>query len=131
MSKLLKKAIKGLRKDCQPMVWDAKNGLNWGAAKRNALLHGEDGSMRELVGVVVGLTVIIIMVYTAIFMGDKLENAAQISPGSHWDNMSNATGEMAEDSIDMIGVGILIVTIFASVGFIIWPYIQGGGRGGE
>jgi len=126
MSKLLKKAIKGLRKDCTPMVWDAKTGLNWGAAKRNALLHSEDGSMRELVGVVVGLTVIIIMVYTAIFMGDKLESAATITSGSHWDNMSNATGEMAEDSIDMIGVGILIVTIFASVGFIIWPYIQGG-----
>ena len=130
MSKLLKKAIKGLRKDCQPMLWDAKNGLNWGAAKRNALLHGEDGSMRELVGVVVGLTVIIILVYASIFMGDKLEQSADITAGSHWDNMSNSTGKMAEDTIDMVGVGILIVTIFAAVGFIIWPYIQGG-RGGE
>jgi len=126
MSKLLKKAVKGLRDGAQPAIWDAKNGLNWGAAKRNALLHGEDGSMRELVGVVVGLTVIIIMVYTAIFMGDKLESAAEITVDSHWDNMSKATGQMAEDSIDMIGVGILIVTIFAAVGFIIWPYIQGG-----
>ena len=130
MSKLLKKAIKGLRKDCQPMLWDAKNGLNWGAAKRNAFLHGEDGSMRELVGVVVGLTVIIILVYASIFMGDKLEQSADITVGSHWSNMSNATGKMAEDTIDMVGVGILIVTIFAAVGFIIWPYIQGG-RGGE
>ena len=129
MSKLLKKAVKGLRKGCTPMLWDVKNGLDLGARKRNALLHSEEGSMRELVGVVVGLTVIIIMVYTAIFMGDKLENAATITTGSHWDNMSNATGRMAEDSIDMIAVGILIVTIFAAVGFIIWPYI--GGRGGE
>ena len=123
----IKRKIKGLRRDSQLAVWDIKNGLNIGAAKRNALMHGEEGSMRELVGVVVGLTVIIILIYTAIFMGDKLENAATITPGSHWDNMSTATGKMAEDSIDMIAVGILIVTIFAAVGFIIWPYIQGGG----
>jgi len=121
----IKKKIKGLRRDSQLMVWDAKTGLNVGAVKRNALLHSKEGSMQELVGVVVGLTVIIILIYTAIFMGDKLESAATITAGSHWDNMSTATGEMAEDSIDMIAVGILIVTIFAAVGFIIWPYIQG------
>lgn len=123
----IKNKIKGLRRDSQLAVWDIKNGLNIGAAKRNALMHGEAGTMRELVGVVVGLTVIIILVYASIFMGDKLEQSADITVGSHWQNMSNATGEMAEDTIDMVGVGILIVTIFAAVGFIIWPYIQGGG----
>ena len=125
----MKKAIKGLREGCDPLIWRAKVGLDLGAAKRHALMRGEEGSMRELVGVVVGLTVIIILVYAAIFMGDKLEQSADITAGSHWHNMSNATGDMAEDAIDMVGVGILIVTIFAAVGFIIWPYITGGGRG--
>lgn len=121
----IKKKIKGLREGATLAVWDVKNGLSVGAAKRHALIHGEEGSMRELVGVVVGLTVIIILVYASIFMGDKLEQSADITAGSHWSNMSNATGKMAEDTIDMVGVGILIVTIFAAVGFIIWPYIQG------
>ncbi len=120
------KKIKGLRHDSIPLIWDVRTGLNWGAAKRHALLHGEEGSMRELVGVVVGLTVIIILVYAAIFMGDKLESSADITANSSWANLSSATGDIAEDTIDMVGVGILIVTIFAAVGFIIWPYIQGG-----
>jgi len=120
------KATKGLREGADLVRSYARSGLDFGAAKREALLRGDKGTMGELVGVAVGLMVIIIVIYVMTFTGSELEQATEIASGTHWSNISNVTGDMAESSIGMLRIGIMIAIIFAAIGIFIWPYLQGG-----
>lgn len=47
-----------------------------------------------------------------------------IGVATHWTNMTDAAGRLGESTISMVGVAILILIIFASVGWIITPYLN-------
>ena len=95
-----------------------------------SMMSGEGGNV-QLVGAAVSVLVIIIILMVIVYTGSELEAAADVTPNSSWENITTKTGELGESAASILKVGVILAVIFAAVGFLIWPYIQGalGGRG--
>ena len=94
-----------------------------------SVMSGEGGNV-QLVGAAVSVLVIVIVLMVLVFTGSELESAADTETGSSWSNITNLTGDLGESAASILKVGVILAVIFAAVGFLIWPYIEGalGGR---
>jgi hypothetical protein len=92
--------------------------------KLMSLMSGTGGNV-QLVGAAVSILVIIIVLMVIVYTGSELEDAADVTTGSHWHNITNLTGEVGEAGASILKVGVILAVIFSAVGFLIWPYIEG------
>jgi hypothetical protein len=87
--------------------------------------------MTELIEVAIAIMIIGVVLYAWIFAGSELEEAADVTGGSHWNNITNNTADMGEKGTSMLSIGLMLLAIFAAVGFLVFPYIRRAGGGGS
>jgi len=79
-----------------------------------------------LSGMGVTILVLVIVGAMAALIGNELTNASELTAGSHWDNVSDETGEMATSGFNILSVGVILAVIMAAVGWIIIPHMTAG-----
>ena len=92
--------------------------------KANKFLSDTRGDMGEISNSVVGILIIVVVGMIMAFVGSELESAMTVTSGSHWDNITTKTGEVGEDGMNIVKVGVILVIILASVGIFIYPTLE-------